>query len=62
MPPRNAASVLPDPVGASKSVLLPARIAGQPSRCAAVGSPSVRENQSLTGAEKPPSASSTGGL
>ena len=35
---RNAASVLPEPVGAATSVCSPATIRGQPSRCASVGS------------------------
>src|SRR5271157_4041598 len=46
---RNAASVLPDPVGATISVFRPAAMAGQPSRCAGVGSPSASRNQAATG-------------
>ena len=38
---RNAASVLPEPVGAAISVWRPSRIAAQPRTCAAVGAPSV---------------------
>ena len=37
MPARNAASVLPEPVGAAISVSSPAAIAGQPSACGSVG-------------------------
>ena len=39
----NAASVLPEPVGARISACSPAAIAGQPSACACVGSPKVVE-------------------
>src|SRR5579883_190000 len=46
---RNAANVLPEPVGARMSVCCPAAIAGQPSRCGAVGSPSAVRNQCRTG-------------
>jgi hypothetical protein len=42
---RNAASVLPEPVGAAISVFFPWRIGGQPSRCGAVGSPRCVANQ-----------------
>ena len=49
---RNAASVLPEPVGASSSVWLPAAIEGQPSCWARVGCSNVRSNQSRTGALK----------
>src|SRR5262245_55967475 len=45
---RNAASVLPDPVGAAMSVWRRARMAAQPCACAAVGVPSVSENQRAT--------------
>jgi len=45
---RNAASVLPDPVGAAISVCLPARIDSQPDACAAVGIPSVDVNHRST--------------
>ena len=36
---RNAASVLPEPVGAAMSVCRPAAIDSQPRSCAEVGSP-----------------------
>ena len=39
---RNAASVLPDPVGAAISVWRRSRIAAQPCICAGVGVPSAR--------------------
>src|SRR5919197_818467 len=42
---RNAARVLPDPVGASTSALSPAAIAGQASSCARVGVRKVASNQ-----------------
>ena len=45
---RNAASVLPEPVGARMRVCWPAAMAGQPCRCGGVGSPSVRRNHSRT--------------
>ena len=45
---RNAASVLPEPVGAAMSVCRPSRIGGQPSRCGGVGSPSRSLNQVWT--------------
>ena len=45
---RNAASVLPEPVGAAISVLRPSRMSGQPSRCGGVGSPSRSANQVRT--------------
>src|SRR5436190_15949980 len=45
---RNAASVLPEPVGAAISVCRPSRIAVQPRNCAAVGEPSVCSNQRAT--------------
>ena len=38
---RNAASVLPEPVGAAMSVWRPAAIDAQPWRCAGVGGPSA---------------------
>ena len=47
---RNAASVLPDPVGAAISVWRPSRIAAQPSVCAHVGAPSVsRKHRAVAG-------------
>src|SRR5882762_1537274 len=42
---RNAASVLPDPVGASTRTLSPSAIAGQASSCARVGVWNVASNQ-----------------
>ena len=48
MADRKAARVFPEPVGAAISVCPPARIAGQPSRCGAVGSPSLAENHLST--------------
>src|SRR6202007_885509 len=44
---RNAASVLPDPVGAIPRVLLPSAMASQASACAAVGAAKVLPNHSL---------------
>ena len=45
---RNAASVLPEPVGAAMSVCRPARIAGQARVCGSVGAANARENQADT--------------
>src|SRR5213593_706619 len=45
MAARNAASVFPDPVGASTSADSPAAIAGQASSCARVGDANVASNQ-----------------
>jgi hypothetical protein len=45
---RNAANVLPEPVGARMSVFCLAAMAGQSSRCGAVGSPSAMRNQRCT--------------
>jgi hypothetical protein len=45
---RNAASVLPEPVGAAMSVCRPAWMAGQPSSCGGVGLPKRSTNQSRT--------------
>ncbi len=45
---RNAASVLPEPVGAAISVCRPARIAGQAAACGAVGAGNARANQAAT--------------
>src|SRR5271157_3872999 len=56
---RNAASVLPDPVGATISVFRPAAIAGQPSRCEGVGSPNASRNQAATGGRNRASTSSS---
>ena len=50
---RNAASVLPEPVGATTSALSPWPIAAQACTCAGVGSANAAENQALVGAEKP---------
>src|SRR5213595_3232859 len=41
----NAASVLPEPVGAWISVFAPEAITGQPCACAGVGAANVRSNQ-----------------
>ena len=49
MATRNAASVLPDPVGASRRVDSPRAMAGQPSAWARVGSPSAARNQAGDG-------------
>ena len=48
MAARNAASVLPDPVGAAISVCSPRAMAGQAAACAGVGSPKVLANQRAT--------------
>src|SRR5207245_4182729 len=48
MQARNAASVLPEPVGAEISVVRPARMCGQPSSCGSVGVPNLLMNQSAT--------------
>src|SRR5262249_10512251 len=45
---RNAASVLPLPVGASRSVDSPSRMAAQPLICAGVGCSNAPANQSRT--------------
>jgi len=57
MPERNAASVLPEPVGAWMSTLEPLAIAGQPSSCAGVGAAKERSNQARVFSEKEASAS-----
>src|SRR3954453_10606777 len=51
MPHRNAASVLPEPVGARISVLSPAAMAGQPWAWASVGAGKLDSNHARTGAE-----------
>ena len=51
---RNAASVLPEPVGAESSTFSPRAIAGQALLWAAVGSSNERVNQSRTGGVKVP--------
>ena len=56
---RNAASVLPEPVGARRSVESPARIGGQPFACARVGAANDPENQRRTGSRKAASGSET---
>ena len=48
MQARNAARVFPEPVGAEISVVLPARICGQPCSCGSVGVPNRPTNQSRT--------------
>ncbi len=48
MQARNAASVLPEPVGAEISVDLPARMGGQPCSCGSVGEPNLAANHSST--------------
>ncbi len=45
---KNAASVLPEPVGAEISVGLPARMGGQPCSCGSVGVPNLPTNHSCT--------------
>src|SRR5215469_17096249 len=45
---KTAASVLPDPVGAEISVVLPARISGQPCSCGSVGEPNRPKNHPAT--------------
>ncbi len=49
MQTRNAASVLPEPVGAAISVLSPRAMAGQPRRCGSLGPAGKRRaNQART--------------
>ena len=48
MQARNAASVLPEPVGAEISVVRPARMCGQPCSCGSVGVPKRWTNHSCT--------------
>src|SRR3954451_1777998 len=50
--PRNAASVLPEPVGASTSVFDPAAIGGHAPRCASVGASNDPSNQRRAAGEK----------
>ena len=45
---RNAASVLPEPVGAVMSASPPAAMAGQARACTGVGAPKRSENQAWT--------------
>jgi hypothetical protein len=49
---RNAASVLPEPVGARRSVDRPATIGGHPFVCAAVGAAKDASNQRRTAGRK----------
>src|SRR5437868_5521951 len=48
MQARNAANVLPDPVGAEMSVERPATMCGHPSSCGSVGVPNFCTNQACT--------------
>src|SRR5690554_8159741 len=57
---RNAASVLPDPVGAWIRVCSPDAMAGQPRICAAVGAGDVSWNQVLVAGAKEANASTAG--
>ena len=59
---RNAASVLPEPVGAMTSVLWPSAIADQASACAGVGAANVPANQSRVTTLNRASASSGTGV
>ena len=52
MAARNAASVLPEPVGAKSSVDAPATSAGQPWACAGVAAGNEAKNHARTGAWK----------
>ena len=56
---RNAASVLPEPVGARISVWSPRAIDAQPSRWAGVGSSNVASNHARTAGEKTSSVTGT---
>src|SRR5437016_5958366 len=49
---RNAASVLPEPVGAEIRTSFPARISGHPRSCGSVGAPKRVENHSATRGSK----------
>ena len=53
----NAASVLPEPVGAWISTWRPEAIAGQPLTCGGVGASKVRSNQARVAGEKTASGS-----
>ena len=60
MAERNAASVLPDPVGAATRTCFPARMSGHASRCGAVGVPTRWVNQaSIAGWNPESTADST---
>src|ERR1700680_3133177 len=48
MAERNAAKVLPEPVGAATNTWCPADSAGQAATCASVGASKVRENHAAT--------------
>jgi hypothetical protein len=48
MQARNAARVLPEPVGAEIRVVRPARMCGQPCSCGSVGVPNLFVNHSAT--------------
>jgi len=48
MADRNAAKVLPDPVGAATNTCSPAASAGHARICASVGASKVRENHAAT--------------
>src|SRR6476469_4663670 len=61
MAQRNAARVLPEPVGARTRVWSPAAMAGQPLAWASVGAPNVVSNHSRTAGEKGPSVSAATG-
>src|SRR5688500_12376916 len=52
IPQRNAASVLPEPVGARMRACWPAAMAGQPWAWGGVGAPKEVSNQARTGSEK----------
>ncbi|HZC78787.1 MAG TPA: hypothetical protein VE258_13635, partial [Ktedonobacterales bacterium] len=60
MAQRNAASVLPVPVGAAMRVCLPLRIDGHPSCCGGLALPKRSSNQRRTTGENPPSGSGVG--
>jgi len=57
MTERNAASVLPEPVGASTSVDSPRAMGGQPSACARVGAPNAARKYARVGSENNESGS-----
>jgi hypothetical protein len=58
---RNAASVLPEPVGAWMRTLPRVAIAGQPSAWAGVGAEKARSNHVLVAGEKTSSGSTSPG-
>ncbi len=62
MQARNAASVLPEPVGAEISVVRPARMCGQPCSCGSVGVPKRATNQSRTSGCAQARPSGAGGI